>query len=788
MPLLCACGLPLWFAGGCSGADADTDAGSAQPPVARVEIRPHLGRPMVHINGQPQPLPTYSPTSRPEVFAAQTRRFFPHQMGAYFLNVPRGQRADQQDDWNPSPFWDGDTIGPGYVRPLASPSLDEQAQLILQGDPGAWLIIRFGPGEPASWRKLHPDQLFVNELGAVQPTPSLASARYAQDSARLIETVIRYCESRPWAPRIIGYWTGQRVEGSHQPVIDGWVYDHSELMRGAWRDFLTQKYRTTDALRAAWGDAAVSLDDPAVPTDTLRRSLPEVAQTTYWQPAQQNQRYRDYVELTGRLYHQLTQAQLAAHHRATSRQRCFLIDALKQGMQGWNNRGFFDPSTSWPPAYHDINTLSGSSGAAALLQQPGLDGLITPHDYMARGLGGVYEPEGIADSVILRGRVFFSEMDTRSYTGAAWSQYFRARDDREFAALTWRNLAAGWTRGFYSYWMDVYTDWFASDAMHTLIGQQVRALKQSVAWPRQEVPGIAVIIDDQCQLETNGDGSYLNEAVIWQLRTGLARCGVPYRVYLLEDLQLENFPPHRVFYFPNLFRVDDQRLALLRQRVFRAGHVVLWGPGSGISDGRTLSPEHARALTGFAFNMLPVNMPRRMIVTDFDHPLTQALDEGEILGSPLSYGPVLFPTTGRALAQAWTKQGRRETGLAVLTVGAGAAQWHSVFTTVVPLPANLWRGLATLAGTHVYAHTNDVLMADRHLVALHSVRSGPKTILLPEPCAVHDVIADQPVGASLTAITFTLEAPQTVVFRLTPLDSPARSPDAAAAVHSPGDQ
>ena len=51
--------------------------------------------------------------------------------------------------------------------------------------------------------------------------------------------------------------------------------------------------------------------------------------------------------------------------------------------------------------------------AAKLFGPPGFDGILTPHDYQARGVGGVYEPEGIADSAVLRGTYFWAEMGTR---------------------------------------------------------------------------------------------------------------------------------------------------------------------------------------------------------------------------------------------------------------------------------------------------------------------------------------------------------------------------------------
>ena len=110
---------------------------------------------------------------------------------------------------------------------------------------------------------------------------------------------------------------------------------------------------------------------------------------------------------------------------------------------------------------------------------------------------------------------------------------------------------------------------------------------------------------------------------------------------LAQDLELEDFPSHRVFYFPNLFHVDEERMELLRQKVFRAGNVVVWGPGSGISDGEKIGPESAARLTGFDFEMLPANAARRILLSNFAHPLTHDLDADITIGGPLPYGPII---------------------------------------------------------------------------------------------------------------------------------------------------
>jgi hypothetical protein len=729
------------------------------------EIKPHNGRPTVFINGQPTALPSYSPVSlrRKELAFKQTERFFPHQMGAYFITVP----SVKFTDWayfSDTPFWVGDTVSSTALAESEG-TLDEQAAHILKGDPNACLIVRFGAHEPKSWRDLHPDQLFVNEDGKRLDVPSLASSLYNAKAAEYSRAIIEHCEKRTWAHRIIGYANFERTEGTHEPVIRGWMFDHSALMTSRWREYLKQKYGTVEKLRAAYNDGALTFENVEVPRDKLRWSTLDVSNLLYFQNAKENQPLRDYLLLQRELYGEHFRALAAgmqAAVRASGHKRFLVYDSFKQTMQGWANAAFFDANVNWPLAFPDDRAASGGVGMSTLWSANGFDGLITPHDYHARGAGGVYEPEGSVDSAILRGKYFLAEMDTRTYTGTDVN--FPARSDKEFAAVTWRNLATSWTRGFNSYWMDVYQDWFASEEIHKTIERQTQVIKESVNWRHEDVPGIAVILDDEAMLETNGNGAVLNEQALWDLKLGLARCGVPYRIYLLDDLELENFPKHKLFYFPNLYRADDERIALLKQRVLRSGNVVVWGPGSGISDGEKISAQSATVLTGFDFHFLPVNYPRRTMISNFDHPITRGLKPDTVLQNGVAFGPCLYPKDGVEIGRAFAKGGRDWSGLAVKEMNG----WKSIFSTTTDFPADLWRNIAKYTGTHVYSNTNDILLADSSIVALHSIQSGKKRIELPGEYSVYDVVTGRRVGIKLHAIQFHLNAPETRVFRLAP--------------------
>ena len=726
----------------------------------QIEVREHNGRPLIFIDGEPRNPAMYSaldlgrPSAEP-VWRQAAERFTEHDMDIYLVGVPH--RWEEKFEKNN--FWNGETIS---SEPLwcSERQIDKGPGFVLEHDPDAYVMIRFSPRPPANWYQMHPDHCVVNDAGERMDYPSMASLFYAEQAADFCRTYIRYCESRPWAARCLGYINYHLCEGCFGPVTASWRFDHSPVMQEHWRQWLTEKYKDDRALREAWGDESIRLEGVEVPFDKLRGTVPEVAAFLYWQNASKNQPLRDWLLMTRDLHHRNMRLIFHASHEGAP-DKLLLHDCFKVPMQGWNNHGFFNPDTSWPVFFPEHISSSGLMHVMSLVDEKGFDGLCTPYDYQVRGAGGVFVPEGAAESMTLRGKLFFVEQDIRTYCGG-FGHYGTMRDMQEFKALMWRDLAAALTGGFMNYFCDHNADYHAEPEMHGIIERQVQVLHESRGWPHETVPGIAMILDDEAPLETNGGGHVFNETVMWERRTGIARCGVPYRVYVLDDLRQANFPEHRVCYFPNMYRVDDERLALLQEKVFRDGKVIVWGPGSGISDGCTIAAEHASRLTGFEFSFEAVNYQRRVQIERWDHPVTASLPADCIFGGPLSYGPVLYPTDGFRLGMAWSKQGKQDCGLAVKDFSDHTA----VFTAAVPMPADLWRGIARHAGAHIWCETSDILLADRSVVALHSLKPGARTINLPNPCRVTDLISNELVSENTAKIDFELDGCDTRVYRM----------------------
>ncbi|MBI4551968.1 MAG: hypothetical protein HY710_06870, partial [Candidatus Latescibacteria bacterium] len=81
------------------------------------------------------------------------------------------------------------------------------------------------------------------------------------------------------------------------------------------------------------------------------------------------------------------------------------------------------------------------------------------------------------------------------------------------------------------------------------------------------------------------------------------------------------------------------------------------------------------------------------------------------------------------------------------------------------VPSHLLRGMAKWAGVHIFSESDDVLSASHDWVSLHTVKPGPKRLVLPRRAAqVWDAFSNRLVGTDLAEIQETFDAPETRLY------------------------
>jgi len=763
----------------------------------------HDGRPVVLHDGQPVPQSGYCDYIQRGDWEARIREFIDSGVTVFYLNPNRLET---------SAWWGNAEDAAALATDTTVRTLAAQAEYILSLQPHALFYLRVSATVPAWWGQQNPEEMQTDETGKTYWDPSLPSPRHLAALTEYFHQLVTHCEQQPWSERIVGYLEASYGEGCMPLTFYGKLFDVSAANTTAFRQWISARYATDAALQQAWGDAEVTRNTVRVPLDSAWQAKKQHAVATRGEtPAPQNDKGIDTLFHFSGLFHWTEEINAAPERdycrfmraafmqkyrtiaraikmpaAALGRKRLVGLDITKQPLLGWQIVLAFN-GLGAGAEYPAILPLSGSWDVGELLDDEQIDVIFTPADYTARAPGFAFEAEGVSDSLLLRGKTMIIENDARTYIGQGLTEQGAFRNDTEVAAGLLRNAAMTLSRGLQSYWCNVGSSYFHDADIQRHIATTTGMLDRLQTAPHRETrEAIAFIIDDESVLREDFTSGFQYTSVVWQRVLGLAHCGLPYRLFLLSDLRKENFPRYHTYFFPNLFTINEDILELLDTRVLRDGNLAIFGPGTGITDGRRLSAAGASALLGIPMELQFRNPSRFVIVQDYSgHPITRELPANLTYGDTLPYGPVLIPAGeftveeygGVPLGHANLCWAINRTGLFLKEFGRGplgnsidgprgSGDFGVLWSAAMPLPANLLRAAARYAGSHIWCEEDDVIYASDSLVAVHSAKSGPRTIKLPRPCTVIDAVSQTLIGDGMTEIPLVIEAPATRIFTL----------------------
>ncbi len=701
---------------------------------------------------------------------------------------------------------------PNYQRLVEPMSyrrvLLDQVSYILEKRPDALFYIRFSSTIPEYWKERYPDHLQTDESGRKYPEASISSPRYLRDVANFARNLVKFCEEQAWGERIIGYLDAPYGEGILLLTCAGNFFDLSPANEEAFHAWLRARYSSEAELQAAWCDNTATYAGMRVPRDSEWRAKRESGVATlqgqpledvttncltqgrglfHWVEDVNAAREQDYCRFMREAFYGKFHTIARALKDACTEQgvaRIIGFDITKQPLLGWPIMSNFD-GIGDVANFPNILLLSGSWDVGALLDDPAIDVIFTRRTTPHARSAFAYEAEGLTDSLLLRGKGMIIENDARTFVGQGSQEQGAFRTDAEVESGLLRNAALTLSRGLQSYWCNVGSSYFHDARIHRTIAKITPMLERLNRSPHRETrDAIALILDDESMLRENLTSGYQALSVIWQRVLGLAHCGVPYRIFLLSDLEKKTFPNYKTYLFPNLFTVNDRVMELLHDKVFRDGNLALFGPATGISDGKCLSADGAARLLNVPMELFPRSTVRHVIVQDNGHPISAELPASLTYGDRMPFGPTLVPVEwgvenagGVPLGHANTCWFVHRSGLFLKEEGAGTAgngrsgtrgagDYGVMWSVAMPLPENLLRAAARYAGCHIWNEDGDVIYASDSLVALHSVKKGPRVIRLPRPSVVTDAVTDELISESASEIRLTVTPPETRIFML----------------------
>ena len=343
-----------------------------------------------------------------------------------------------------------------------------------------------------------------------------------------------------------------------------------------------------------------------------------------------------------------------------------------------------------------------------------LDWFISPGSYHDRQIGGASGFMVPISSVQHHGKGFLMSMDHRTPTARSVllgkpipGHEGGFADEASCIAGLRREFSLRLISGISTYWFDLFGHWFEGEAIFESI-TQMRQMWDRLARPREESAAeVAVLVDAESMYYLDGHADF-HSGLLYKQRYGLYRMGTPYDLFSFGDLATLDLSRYKLVFLPNLFVVDAERRALLKEKVCTDGKTVLWGYSPGIIADGKYDPSQVEALTGIPW-------------------------EAEELTSREMDG------------------------------------WRSVYSPRPNVPADVLRKLAREAGAHIYCDLEEPLYANGRMIALHTIVGGPRTVVLPKKCRrVTELFSGRVVAENADRFEDTLTAPCTVLYEMEP--------------------
>lgn len=587
------------------------------------------------------------------------------------------------------------------TTPNYSPAL-RACREVLQNNPRAMMIPRLSVNPPEWWRKANPSELVVFEDGETSPHASVASEKYRREASDALRRVIRVLEES-FPGNLAGYFpTGQNT--------GEWFYPK------AWGDRLTG---FEAPMKKAWKEKS-GLDLPGAKE---RQSSPY---GTIRSPSDEKN-----ILAFARFQQELMADMLLG-----------LAKTIREETGGKRLTCFFYGYTFECASYYAGAASTGHFALRKLLQSPDIDVLSAPVAYNDRTLGGAASCQGVAESVLLAGKLWLNEDDTRTdlakpfpfgYPG--WNS---GDDTREGTlGILKRNLLQASVRNLAQYWMDLgATGWFNDKNLweeHARFRRMDEALLKN---PTFHQPDLALVVDEESLLQIAGGGAskFTIKTLAYEGRSAASRSGATYGQYLLDDVAAGKVRA-KIYFFHGIISANAELRRKLKNSIDGTSRVWSWAPG--YIDGEKFSLESMKDLTGFDLQKLRPEISPKVLATP----------KGLALGLPESFGPtnVLAPLFSPQVRDSDEVLATFENGEAAIVVRGLPNQTISVFCGTTEIPTPLYRALARKAGARLYSDTDAHVFANGPFIGVHAVRDG-EVILKTGPGEIEDALSGEKVG------------------------------------------
>ncbi|MEN6372961.1 MAG: hypothetical protein ABFD64_13215 [Armatimonadota bacterium] len=590
--------------------------------------------------------------------------------------------------------------------------------------PDAAIMIRLHVDAPGWWIDENPKELVEYCTGTYDSNDdaqrakrqSLASFKWRKDAT---ERVKEFCDTLSSSPE------GDRVIGIHLAggVYGEWHYwgffnepDTGAVMTSCFRDKLREKYKTDQALQAAWNDAKVTFETASVP------NLEERAKTEHgaFRDPQKEQKVIDYYECQQKIV-----ADDVLYFCKTVKEfwpRPIITGAFY---------GYF--------FYMNEMAAGGHLEMKQVLNSPYIDFLSAPFGYLdfQRVVGGSGEFRHLAESIKLHNKLAMLEFDQGTHLGDVFGRKPPVNPGtiEDSMAAFRRNVGQVFTRGIGMWWYDFGpkgdSGWW-DDSVYMSDIARLKKLADKLETKQYKPAADVLFVYDTYVFYYLGLPNQKTDTIslgINEMSDDVHHAGIAFDTIDLMDLDKVNLSQYKVVVFANTWLLDEAKRNFIKNKVEKDGRTVVFLYAPGYTDGKTLDISRISALTGIKIKEIELSGAPKIVVDDKSKWLPKCGLYSSIstqFGLKEHLYP-LFSIEDKGAQAVGYYKGTDYVALARKKL-PHCTVWYSGLLLRDP---DLMREIFRSGGAHIYDECNDVIFAGGGLLVVHTKNGGKRKLMLP---------------------------------------------------------
>ena len=620
-----------------------------------------------------------------------------------------------------------------YVKEGEKPDytyLENTLKAVVENNPNAKILVRIRFYPSQKWLQENPDSTLTFDNGTKSTTfPSMSSLKFRKESQEVLRKIIDYSEKH-YGKNIIGYHPGGGnscewfYPNSHGPTFSG--YDASTQQ--AWNRWLTKKYSSDADLQKAWGIANAKRATDKVPTKQERE-----AGTWLFDP-QTNRRNVDFLDFWNEEMYDMIMC---------------LADVIREKVPNKLCVFFYGYCGDLAAGYNGFAN-SGHAKLGKILKSNKIDAYCGPISYFDRCHGQGKTTQGATETIKRAGKLWIDEDDTSTYLAPKRSKYPGSEanldtQEKTIKVLT-RNMAHQAVRNIGSWWMDLGgSGWFEDPKLWELKKIFKDAEQDIIKNGLQYKNDIALTFDEESTFycTAKARSRWATREGFSYLRGSLNRTGITFGHYLLDDLLFgKPTVETKLDIYGVAFTLSKKQRDAIKERAQKNVSVFVWASGYIDLDKKKFSLEAIEDLTGFKMEQvqngkilpklystelgLKIGMPKEFTIPAnkaFPDPLfSPKLEAGDKVYATLPNGKPAFVLRGKTL-----------------------------YCAFAPIPQELFREIAKLAGIHLYTDITSAVYSNGKYISLTPTdipygETRTMNFSIPENKEIFDVVTGEKLG------------------------------------------